>query len=133
MAATAGRKLRVSVATTLGGTYDNVAGAQSATMSRQGLTVDVTELTDDDIKRILGIKDNTFTIEGNYETDTNGQGRIRTAYENDTALFVRFLPDGVTGWKQEVKVARYEISGAAGANKQSVSIELQATGPITVV
>lgn len=133
MPATAGRKLRVAVATTLNGTYNNVVGAQSATMSRQGLTVDVTELTDDDIKRIMGIRDNRFTVEGNYETDATGQGVIRSAYDNDTALFFRFLPDGVVGWKQEVKVAKYEVSGAAGASKQSVSIELEATGPITAV
>lgn len=133
MAATAGRKLRVKAATTLGGTYDNIVGIASATMSRQGLTVDVTTLTDDDIVRLLGIRDNSFAMEGNYEADANGQGRIRAAYDNDTALFVQFLPDGATGWKQEVKVAKYEVSGATGANKQSVSIELQATGAITAV
>lgn len=134
MAATAGRSLRVKVATTTGGVYSTVVGIANATMSRQGQTVDVTTLTDSDIVRILGIRDCTFTIDGNWESaDTTGQDVIRSAYENDTALFVQFLPNGTAGFKQEVKVSKFEIAGASGAGKVSISIELQGTGAVSTV
>ena len=133
MAATAGRTLRVKVATTSGGAYNVVVGVQSATMSKQGQTVDVTTLTDADIVKILGVRDTSYTIEGNWESDSTGQGVIRTALENDSGCFVQFLPNGTAGYQQEVKVRKYEITGAQGPNKIGVSIELEGSAAITAI
>jgi predicted secreted protein len=134
MAASAGRNLRVKVATTSGGSYNTVSGVTSATMNFQGQTVDITTLTDSDINRLLGVRDNSYTIEGNYDTsDTTGQIVIRTSLTADSSLFVQFLPDGSTGYRQQVIVSKFEVSGAAGASKISFSIELMATGAITLV
>jgi predicted secreted protein len=133
MAATAGRTLRVKVATTSGGSYNVVVGINSASMSKQGQTVDITTLTDADIVKLLGVRDTRYTIEANWETDATGQGVIRTALENDSACFVQFLPNGTAGYQQEVKVAKYEIGGAAGPNKISASIEFEGSGAITAI
>lgn len=133
MPARAGRVLRVSVATASGGVYNVVVGIRSATMSRQGLTVDVSTLTDADIVRILGQRDCSYRLEGNWEDDATGQNVIRDSLANDTALFARFLPTGTTGFQQEVKVGGIDITGETGPNKVGVSIELQGSGAITSV
>lgn len=133
MAATKGRSLRVKVATTSSGSYTTVAGIESATFDRDGQNVDVTTLTDADIVRIQAMKDAKFTLSGNYEGgDTNGQVAILSAYENDTGLFIEFLPDGSTGWKKEVKVSKFSLS-AATKDKQAVSIELEGSGATSSV
>ena len=133
MAAIAGRTLRVKVSDATGGTYTVVAGIRSATMSRQGQTVDVSTLTDADVVRILGQRDCSYRLEGNYEADALGQGLIRAAHDSDDDLFIQFLPDGSTGWKQQVKVGSYDITGEQGPNKVGVSIELQGSGAISSV
>lgn len=132
MAATKGRALRVSVATTLGGSYTNVAGIDSGTIDLDGVNVDVTTLTDADIVRIQAMKDTKVTLSGNYEADTSGQGAIRTALEADSDLFVKFLPDGTTGWKLQVKPSKYSI-GSSITGKASVSIDLDGSGAKTAV
>lgn len=136
MAATAGKKLRVKVATTSAGPYTAVVGIKSASMKRSGATIDVTTLADTDIVKILGLRDASYSLSGNWEMDTTGQKLIRDALANDTALFVQFLPDGGTtpnvGFQQEVKVASYDVSGDA-AGEVTVSIELQGSGAITSV
>jgi predicted secreted protein len=132
MAALPGRTLTAKVGTTLGGSYTTVAGIESASIELDGVNVDVTTLTDADIVRIQAIKDAKVSMSGNYETDASGQGAIRAAFEANTALFVQILPNGVTGWKFECKVAKYGIAGST-KDKLSVSIDLEGSGLKTAV
>ena len=129
----AGRTLRVKVCATSGGAYNTVVGIRSASMSRNGQLVDVSTLTDADIVRLLGQRDCSYRLEGNYEADATGQALIRAAHDSDADLFIQFLPDGATGWQQQVKVGSYDIDGATGPNKVGVSIELQGSGAISSV
>lgn len=135
MPATAGKKFRISVATTLGGVYTTVAGITSVTFKRSGGIIDVTTLTDTELVKILGMRDTSVTMSGNFEVDTLGQKVIRDAFAADTALFAKVQPDGgVTALINstfEVKVADYSIDGSA-TDKVGVSIELQGTGSVTV-
>lgn len=132
MAATKGRSLRVSVATSLGGSYTTVAGVKSATLNMSGQNVDVTTLTDADIVRIQAIKDKSVSIQCNMEADASGQGAIRTAYTNDSDLFVQFLWDGSVGWKFQCKVGSISPT-ATPTSEVSVTYELEGSGAVTAV
>jgi len=129
--ALAGKNLVVQVSTATGGTYNTVADINSATMTHAGNTIDVSAMGTDYIQRIMGLKDCTYSIGGFYDpTDTTGQVRIRNAWLNDTALFVAFLPDGSTGFKQEVKVSNFEISASADGAVE-LSIDVEGTGAVS--
>lgn len=128
-----GKSLVVSVATTSGGVYSAVAERNNASMNHTGSNIDISVMGSDFIKRIQGLKDGTYSVSGFYKADdTAGQVAIRSAWLNDTALFVRFLPDGTAGFQQEIKVASYQVNaGVDGAVE--FSAELEGTGAITAV
>ena len=137
MSGTAGKKARVKVATTSGGTYNNVQGADNISHEIMGENVDVSEFTVDYTPRNQGMKDGKYSLSGNLRMDdTNGQLVIRSAFLNDTPLFVRVLPDdGVTvgaGVQQEVKVASWKVD-TAQRGKAAWSCELEGSGAITTV
>jgi predicted secreted protein len=136
MAATAGKKLRVKVATTTGGAFAVVLGVKTASMKRGSQIIDVTTLSDTELVKLMGMRDTSISFSGNWEADATGQGLIRTAYDNDTPLFAQFLPDGGTtvnaGRKVEVKVENYTEQGDKDG-EVSVSFELAGTGPVTPI
>lgn len=138
MAGTAGRKARIKVATTSGGTYNYVLGIVSASHEISGQNLDVSELGVDYVARIQGLKDGKLSLSGNLRADdTNGQLVIRAAFLGDTAaIFLRVLPDdGVTvgaGFQQEMKVASWRAD-AGVADKISWSCELEGSGAISIV
>lgn len=130
--ALAGKSLRIKVSTN-GTTFNLVAELNDATMSLSGDNLDITTFGQDYINRIQGLKDCTYSLSGFYKSDdTNGQVVIRDALINDTALYVQFLPDGTTGFKQEVKVSSFELSGTVDGTND-LSIDLDGTGAITTV
>lgn len=133
MAILAGKNLVVSVSTTTGGTYYAVAGMNDASMSMSADNQDITVFGDTFIAKLQGLKDVSYSLSGFYDTaDTNGQIVLRDAFLNDTALFVKFLADGTNGWKQEVKVASFDISGTVDGIVE-LSIELEGSATITAV
>lgn len=135
MAATAGKKLRVSVSTTLAGTYTALVGVKSASLKRGFTSIDVTTLTDSDAVKIQGMRDASLSISGNFELDTTGQKLIRDAIQNGTQLFIKFQPDGGTtaGINSTVEVIPTDYSVSADATGEvAVSISLDCTGAVTV-
>lgn len=132
MSATKGRSLRVKAATTLGGAYTVIAGVKNGSLDLDGMNVDVSTLTDADVRRLQTMKDSKISLSGNYEEDTDGQGALRTAYENDSDLFIQFLPNGVAGWKAQYKVSKYAISGDRQGELQFTA-ELEGTSAKTAV
>lgn len=135
MAATAGKKLRVQIATTLAGSYTNLVGVKSASLKRGFASIDVTTLTDSDAVKIQGMRDASLSISGNFELDTTGQKLIRDAIQNGTQLFIKFQPDGGTtaGINSTVEVIPTDYSISADASGEvAVSISLECTGPVTV-
>lgn len=119
-------------ASTDGTTWTDVLGLDNASMGLGGENIDITEFQDAWTKRLQGIKDNTFTLSGNYLPSDPGQQMIRDALINDTALYIQFLPDGTAGFNQEVKVASFEPS-AQVRGRVEVNIQCEGTGPVTVV
>lgn len=131
--AMAGKNTVVKVGTAATGTFNEVAGLNEASMSNQGDNQDISTFGASFIKRLQGLKDASYSLKGFYEPgDTNGQVAIRNAWLNDTPLFVQFLPDGTTGFQQEVKVSKFEVSAAVDGVIE-VSIELEGSDSITAV
>lgn len=123
----------ISVATTTGGTYNTVDGISGFKVSHKGNNIDITIIGADFIRRMQGLKDASYSLSGFYEpTDTNGQVRIHTAWLNNSALFIKVLPDGTNGFKQEVKVDSFDTDGEADG-AQEVSIELSGSDAMTAM
>lgn len=132
MAVLAGKNVVVAVSTN-DSTYNTVAEINDMSMSFEGDNIDTTVFGNAFISRIQGLKDGSYSLSGFYDpTDTNGQTVIRTAWLNDTALYARIYPNGTAGFKQQVRVASFEVSaGVDGAVE--VSIDLEGTGTISAV
>jgi predicted secreted protein len=133
--AQAGKSSLVKVSTVAGGAgaYNTVAGVKSASMNQSGQNLDITVLPASFVARLQGLKDASYSLSGNWEsTDTNGQIAIRNAWLNDTVLWIQFLPDGSTGFKQEVKVSAFNLETSV-EGITSFSIELEGTGAIAAV
>jgi predicted secreted protein len=128
-----GKSLLVKVGTATGGPFSTVQDLNDAKASFDGDNQDITAFGLDYIKRLQGLKDGSYSLGGFYNpTDTNGQAAIRSAFLNDTALFVQFLPDGVAGFKQEVKVSKFEVSAGVDGTVE-VSIDLEGSDAISLV
>lgn len=133
MASVAGKNSRVKVCTTSGGSYAAVAGVKSFSHSIDGTNVDDSEMGVAYVQRIQGLKDGKLSISGALRTDdTNGQIVIRTALLSDSDLFVQALPDGTTGFKQQMRCSKFAVD-ASVEDKVNLSIELEGTGAITAV
>lgn len=133
--AMAGTASLVKVSPTAGGAgvYTTVADINSASMSHAGNTLDVGAFGITYMQRILGLKDATYSLSGFWlPTDTNGQVAIRNAWLNNTTLWIQFLPDGVAGFKQEVKVTSIDISTSVDG-VVDVQFQLDGTGAIAAV
>lgn len=108
-----------------GSTWYTVANLKEGTMNNNGDNQDITTFGKDYICRLQGLKDVSYSLSGFYDsTDTNGQIALRTAWLNDSTVYVGFLPDGTDGWEQKVKVSTFEISGGVDGVLE-LSIELE--------
>src|SRR5690242_20434652 len=112
MAATAGKKALLQVCTTSNGTYNTVKNIKNVSIELDGQTLDVSQLGDNAISRILGMQDAKITASGQYDlADTNGQVLLVSSQLNDTALYAKVLINGVNGFQMQIKVAK--VSGNA--------------------
>lgn len=137
MAGLSGKKARLTVSTTLGGTYTVVGGLKTMSLELDGAVVDDSEFGVDWVQRIVGVNDWKITCAGYFRpTDTNGQIAVRNSLINGTNLFAKFLPDNGTtsniGVNGQVIVTKF-TGGADQAAGQDVTIELQGSGAPTVV
>lgn len=97
--------------------------------------------------RCYGLNDWSASADSNYKkpvgsaipdaaSGATGLGLVRAAKLNRTNLLFRYLPTGSdsdgTGLQGECLVETYSASGEVGG-LETVSISLQATGPLTVV
>ena len=113
MAKLAGKQFRAKVSTTTGGVYSTVVGMDSCTMNLSGTLLDASEFVDTYMERLQGLKDVSFDLKGKYNSaDTTGQNVIMSAFLNDTALFIQYMPDGVAGFKAQVSISKFSIDAA---------------------
>lgn len=130
--ALAGRKLKVNVSGN-GTTFNEVLQLNEATMTSEAENQDVSTFGSDFIQRIQGLKDTSYSLNGFYAPEnTEGQLAIREAWLNNTPLYLQFLPDGTTGFQQEVKVSSFEVTASAEGTVE-VAIEVEGSGAITAI
>lgn len=133
--AIAGKNAVVKVSPTAGGAgvYTAVAGIKSINAELSGQNLDITVFTASFVARIQGLKDTKFALAGVYESaDTNGQLAIQNAYLNDTILWIQMLYNGVNGFKQEVKVAKFAVDASVDKTVD-VIIDLEGHSVVTVI
>lgn len=113
---------------------DDVDGANDATFNRLADLLDTTDFEDTSNfrTRIQGLKDANFSISGDYVAGDTAQTAVRTAYNNGTTVFVRWLPDGTNGFELECHVESESLSGSVDG-KAEFSWTLQGTGSISAV
>jgi predicted secreted protein len=80
--------------------------------------------------RIAGLSDISVSIDGNYRTETDGQGTIRTAFAARTSLYVRYTRDGTNGGKVLTKVSGWE-EGAPVDGAVPFSASFAGTGAVS--
>ncbi len=92
---------------------DEIDGIKTVDFSASGTMLDVTDFMDTSAAhaRILGLKDLTVTVSGDYESADTGQARLRTNWAAGTTTHFRFLPNGSTGFKCAMIVQDYKIGG----------------------
>lgn len=130
--AMAGTNSLVQVTTVAGGGsgFATVADINSASMSHAGNTNDVGAFGITYMQRILGIKDASYSLSGFFNpTDTNGQKALVNAWYNNTEIWVGFLPDGVAGFKQQVRVTSIQVSASVDG-VVDVQYSLTGTGAV---
>lgn len=129
----AGKANRVRVSTTVGGTYNVVAGLRQGSIEINGANLDDSEFGVDWVQRLQGLKEFKMSLSGSYRPDdTTGQVVIQTALLNDTNLFARVLPDGSNGFQGQVRVTKFSVEPAVDGIVP-VSIELEGTGAVSLV
>jgi predicted secreted protein len=122
--ALAGKSVTVEVSTD-DAAYNAVDEINSVSMNHGGNNYDVSEFGASYVSRIQGLKDCSWSLSGFYDpADTNGQVVIRTAFTAGSDLYVRMYPDGSAGFKQQVAVSGFNISGSVDGPVE-LSIELE--------
>lgn len=133
MAATAGKKALLKVATTQAGPYTTVKNVKASTPELDAQNLDISQLGDDWISRIQGMKDAKVSASGQYDlADTTGQVVIVNAFLNDTPLYIQVLINGVNGFQMQVKVAKVSSSLSTSGEAQ-VSFDFEQTGGVTLI
>jgi len=128
----AGKNTVVKVSTD-GETFTQIQDLNEVTMPMESDNQDVSTFGSSNVKRLYGLKDTSFELNGFFNPeDAEGQLKIRQALVDNSPLFVQFLPDGTTGFQQEVKVASYEVSASADGVVE-LAIEMEGTGAVTLI
>jgi len=114
-------------------TYYAIDEQNSAAMNCDGENIDITKFGDSYRVRIQTVKDAGYSSSGFWvKTDTNGQIAIRTAWLNDSTLYVKITVDGTNGWKQLVKVESISVNTTADGATE-IAFEFSGNGEITAV
>lgn len=113
---------------------DEVDGVKSIEFSESGNMLDTTDTMDTTTvhTRILGLRDLTITISGDYESADTGQARLLTNFRAGTTTWVRYLPNGTAGFKVSGKVQDFKISGGVDGTVEFSCTFVGITAPAAV-
>lgn len=112
-------------------TYNAVDGIKSVEFSPSVAMLETTDFADTSGARtkIAGLKDGTLTISGDYEESDTGAALVRTQWASGGALWLKFAPNGTTGFKVLTIVSDYKVSSSFDGLVQ-FSATLQFNGTI---
>ena len=129
--ATAGYNYTISVSTSKTGTFSEIPSS-TGTFNRTANILDVTNTTNAGFnERLVGLLDSACSVEANWSASDTALTAIKSAYDNGTDLWVKVLPDNVTGngYKFKALVENFNIS--LDVNSQiTVSVSFQGTGEV---
>ncbi len=111
---------------------DEIDGIQSVDWGPSADLIETTDFADATGARtraVLGLKDLTVTVSGQYEASDTGQARLRTNWAAGTTTYVRFLPNGTAGFKCAMMIREFSIS-ASYDGAVEFSATLEGTGAI---
>ena len=132
MATTAGYSFIYSVATTINGTYSEIA----AVTADLNMSTDIATITDTSnagyVLRLPGLNDTASSCEANLDVSNTAYGHITTARTNRTDLFLKVVPDGVTGngFKLPVVVENITFGGMSMSGPLTYSVSFQGNGAV---
>jgi len=111
-------------------TSNEIDEINNASMKHSGNLVELSHFGDTYKTRGAGLKDVTYSLKGFWDpADTNGQVVLRSAFIAGSDLWLTILPDGSTGWKQQVLVDSFDISAAVDGYAE-FSAELAGNGAL---
>lgn len=95
-------------------TGDVVAGLTSISFGPSGNLMDITDFSDTSgaHKKLLGLVDCNISGSGLYESADTGQALIRSSWASGADIYIRFLPNGSTGYKCACKIQDYKIDSS---------------------
>lgn len=103
-------------------------------MSVNGELIDVTTFSDTSGFHLYvqALKDVTFSVSGFYDSSDTAQALMITHAGNGTTGYIRYLPNGSTGFKCAVKVQDYKV-GADVTGAVTFSATLKSTAALGTV
>jgi predicted secreted protein len=121
-------------AATSDATGSEIDGIKSIDWGPNRELIDTTDFADTTVAhtRLAGLKDLSVTISGDYEASDTGQGIVRTGFDDGSSVWIRFLPNGSTGFKCECKVQEFKITAGIDGTIE-FSATLMGTGAIGTV
>ena len=131
MAGQAGYIFTISVATSSGGSFSELA-AQNATFNRTANVLDDTDTSNAGyMTRLLGLLDTACNAEVHWAASDTALGLIETAYENRSALWVKILPDNMAGNGKKFPVVVESFNLSIDINGlQTYSMSFQGNGAV---
>lgn len=116
-----------------GTTYYDVP-ATSSSLNAGGDLLDDTNLANNAgyRSRIYGLNDWSVDITADYDGADQAIQVLRTAKLNKTKVYVKYLPDGSTGFSGQGLVEKFNLSGEVGG-KEEVSITIQGDDALSAV
>ena len=131
-----GKEFRLSISSTLGGTYTLVKGLNSVTKNVSRTTN--TEDTFDTVNAYSspGPREKSYTFAGLFIPEDPGQLLVQSAEQTDTAQFFKFLPRGgstdatenVKGFTHQCKVGGGDWSQTSGGGAATIGFTLLSQG-----
>lgn len=113
-------------------TYNAVDGIKSAEFSPAVAMLETTDFNDATgaRTRIAGLKDGSISLSGDYEESDTGAALIRTQWASGGNLYLKFAPNGTTGFKVLTIVQDYKVSSSFDGTVQ-FSATLQFNGAVS--
>ena len=109
------RKVYVSAAASAPTAPDELDGAKDCSIDRKRDELDTTSFKDGDTrKRMLGLKDASGTISGDWLPADTIQTLLRTSFESGAIAYVTVLNDGTNGFTYPMLVTGISEGGAVG-------------------
>lgn len=117
----------INATLSLGGT--SIEGTlDSVTMDLRREIAEARHLGDSAVRRLAGLRDCTFTAEG--EWDDTIDAALYNAYDGTTSVAVVFSPDGVVDYSVNAFISDYQIRAASNSLVR-ITVNLSSDGTIT--